>query len=120
MKTKLIATTAIAALALPAVAGAEKPAKPAKAPKTQTTKTHGFSLAGTKAQGLAVTDGKLTAPFTLDPKSANRWARTFLQLTKSDVRGDKTAELGTAGDAVIVKYVGLSSTDALQPTDRVK
>lgn len=128
MNTKLIATSAVAALAFPAAAAAERPAdKPAKpvkkekkAKKAKKAKSVGFTVGGLELSGLSVTDGKLTAPLTLDPTSANKHARTFLKLTKADVAGDKTVQLGTAADAVRIKFEGLTATDTLQPTDRVK
>jgi hypothetical protein len=128
MTTKLIATTAVAALALPAAALAERPAdKPAKpdhpakqAKKPKKAKSVGFSVGGVDLSGLTVTDGKLAGPLTLDPTSANKHARTFLQLSKTDLKGEKTVSLGTAADAVRVRYEGLTATDTIQPTDRVK
>ena len=121
MTNKLIATTALAALAFPGAALADKPAdKPAKPTKTQKAKGVGFSVGGVDLTGLTVTDGKLAGALTLDPTSVNSHARKFLELSKADVKGDKTVSLGTAGDAVVVKYVGLTATDAVKPTDRVK
>jgi hypothetical protein len=126
MKTKtILATTAIAALAVPAAAGADKPANPGSQGKGHAKRAHkvkgvGFTLAGTKVTGLSVADGKLSGPLTLDPTSANKHARTFLQLSKADVAGDKTVSLGTAGDAILVKLHGLKPGDALTATDRVK
>jgi hypothetical protein len=118
---KIIATTAMAALAFPAAAVADKPAdKPAKPTKAQKAKGVGFSVAGVDLTGLTVTDGKLAGALTLDPTSANKHARTLLDLTKTEIAGQDTVQLGTAGDAVLVRYKGLTATDALQPTDRVK
>ena len=81
----------------------------------------GFVVKGsTAATALPVTDGKLTGPLTLDPTAANNHARKFLAFSKEDLRGTKTATFGETGDEVKVRYKGLSSTDALQPTDVVK
>jgi hypothetical protein len=122
MTTKhIFATAAITALALPAAASADRPTdKPAKPPKPAKTKSVGFAVGGVDLSGLTVTDGKLAGPLTLDPTSANKHARTFLKLSKADVKSEKTVELGTAADAVLVKFHGLTATDALKPTDRVK
>lgn len=78
-----------------------------------------FVVSGTDASGLTVTDGKLAGPITLDPQLVSRGAAKLLNLTKEQVRGEDTITFGTAGDAVLVKYKGLTATDALQPTDRV-
>lgn len=78
-----------------------------------------FVLTGVDASGLTVTDGKLTGAITLDPTAANRGARALLDLTKQEIAGEDTVSFGTAGDAVRVRYRGLTATDALQPTDRV-
>ena len=84
------------------------------------SKGRGFMIAGVDVTALNVTDGKLTAPITLDPIAANRKARTLLDLTKAEIKGEDTVAVGTADDAVKVKYHGLAPTDALQPTDIVK
>jgi hypothetical protein len=122
MTTKtLIATTAAATLALPGAALADRPDdKPAKPTKPAKAKGVGFSVGGVDLSGLTVTDGKLAGALTLDPTSANKHARRFLELSKADVKGEKTVPVGTAGDAVIVKYRGLTATDTIQTTDRVK
>ena len=84
------------------------------------SKGKGFTLAGVDVANLNVTDGKLTAPIVIDPTSANRQARTLLKLTKDELRGEDTVEVGTADDAVVVKFRGLTATDTLLPTDVVK
>ncbi len=127
---KTAVATAVAALALPGLAQAKKPENPGaqgkakaeqkKTAKAQKAKGVGFTVAGVDLAGLTVTDGKLAGALTLDPTSANKHARTLLKLTKADIAGEKTVELGTVGDAVLVRFNGLSSTDALLPTDRVK
>jgi hypothetical protein len=127
MKTKLIATTAIAALAVPAAALAEKPSHAgshgkAKAQQTKKPKGVGFTLGGVDVTGFSVTEG-VVAPFSLDPTRANKHARSFFQpaLTKEFIKGEDTVEVPVAdGDEARVRYSGLSSTDALQPTDRIK
>ena len=145
MKTKTIALTAVAALALPAAAAqAGKPEEPgkqgrdtaaakqeaakergaeqkAREKKAKKPKGKGFTLKGAGLTGaLPVADGALTGTLTLDPKSANKHARTLLDLSKADLRGTATSTFGETGDEVLVKYVGLSSTDALEASDRVK
>jgi hypothetical protein len=132
MNMKLIATSAAAALAFPAAAAADKPAEPgahgkanaaeqkAKQKKQKKQKARSFTLKGVDVAGLTVTDGKLAGPVTLDPTSANRFARTFLDLTKAELKGEDTVTLGTAADAVLISYNGLTATDALQPTDTLK
>jgi hypothetical protein len=122
MTTKnIFATAAVAALAFPAAASADRPAdKPAKPAKPSKTKSVGFAVGGVDLSGLTVTDGKLAGALTLDPTSANKHARTLLKLSKADVAGEKTVEVGTAGDAVRVRFNGLSATDSILPTDRVK
>ena len=129
MKNKTIAAAALAALTLPGAALADGSDRAAEAHKKNSErkaqKSHGhkgkaFVVKGVDASGLTITDGALAGALTLDPTSANKHARTFLALSKADVKGEKTASLGTAADAVIVKYVGLTATDAILPTDRVK
>ena len=133
MNTKLIATSAAAALAFPAAAAADQPAEPGAQGKANAAeqkakqkkakkqkKTRSFTLKGVDVTGLTVTDGKLSGPVTLDPTSANRRARTLLDLTKAEIKGEDTVTLGTAADAVKISYNGLTATDALQPTDTLK
>ena len=142
MKTKTLALTAVAALALPGAAFAAKPEEPGKQGKEKAAATKGadksasakakakakdkkakgksFTLKGVGLAALPVADGALTGELTLDPTSANKHARTLLELSKTDLRGTATETFGVTGDEVVVKYVGLSETDALQPTDRVK
>ena len=123
---KLIATTAMAALAVPAAAVADKPENAGSKGKTKSaqakakTKGKGFSVKGVDLSGLTITDGKLAGALTLDPTSANKHARKLLDLTKAEIKGEDTVQLGTAGDAVIIKLNGLSTGDPIQATDRVK
>ncbi len=132
---KTAAATAVAALALPAVADAKKPADPgaqgkakaeqqrsAKAKKQSQKKAKGvgFTLSGVDLAGLTVTDGKLAGPVTLDPTAANKHARTFLKVTAEQIAGEDTVQVGTAGDAVRVRFVGLTASDTVLPTDVVK
>ena len=138
MKTKTLALTAFAALALPGAATAAKPEDPGAKGKEKAAATKGaeksaaakdkakkakgkaFTLKGVGLTALPVADGALTGELTLDPTSANKHARTLLELSKDDLGGTATETFGVTGDEVVVKYVGLSETDALQPTDRVK
>ncbi len=78
-----------------------------------------FVVSGTDVSGLSVADGALAGPITLDPQIVSRGAAKLLNLTKEQVRGEDTITFGAAGDAVEVKYKGLTAADALQPTDRV-
>lgn len=129
MKTKFIATTAIAALAVPGAALADgKPSDAGSKGKTTSQQSKskpkgvGFSLGAVDVTGFTVTDG-VVAPFSLDPTSANKHARSFFDpdLTKEFIEGEGTVQVPVAdGDTAIVRYHGLSSTDAIQPTDRIK
>ena len=125
MKTKTAALTAVAALALPAAAQATKPAEPGKdgrekAAGKQAAKTP-KKPKGVGLTALPVADGALNGTLSLDPTSANKHARTLLGLSTEDVDGTVvTQPFGVAGDQVVVKYVGLTATDALQATDVVK
>lgn len=138
-KSKTLTVAALAAMAVPAAAAAHgRPGDAGKtgrdnatqqharhqsassATKTKTPKGVAFVVKGISAAGLTVTDGKLGGPLTLDPTSANKHARDFLALTKAKLATTDTVAFGTAGDAVVVKYVGLKPTDALQATDVVK
>jgi hypothetical protein len=148
MKTRTLALTAVAALALPGAALAAKPdqvgkpedagkqghekaaatkgaeksaaAKAKAEAKEKKAKGKGFALKGVGLATLPVADGALTGELTLDPTSANKHARTLLELSKDDLGGTATETFGTTGDEVVVKYVGLTATDALSATDRVK
>ena len=94
---------------------AEKQAK-----RTKKAKGVGFALSGVGLTSLPVADGALTGPLTLDVTSANKHARTLLDITKTDIDGTSTFPVGTSGDEVVVRFEGLTATDALQATDRVK
>lgn len=125
MKTKTLTAVSIAALAVPGAALAEGKGKGHGKSQTKSSHAKGpkakaFTIQGVDAANLTVTDGKLAGPLTLDPTSANKHARVALELTKTELRGEDTVTFGDQGDAVLVKYVGLQSTDALQPTDKVK
>ena len=78
---KTAVATAVAALAIPAAAQAEKPANPGsqgKAKQSQPkTQKVGFVLSGTGLAGQTGTTA-LTDPFTLDLVSANKHARNAL------------------------------------------
>ena len=92
-----------------------------KTKKAKKTKGVGFTLSGTGITGaLPVGDGALTDALTLDVLSANKHARTFLDLDKAAIEGSDTFPVGTAGDEVVVKLDGLTEGEALQATDRVK
>ena len=127
---KTIAAATLAALALPGAALADGSDRAAEAHKQnaerksqkakKAPKGKAFVVKGVDASGLTVTDGALAGALTLDPTSANQHARKKLELTKAALRGEDTVSFGTAGDKVLVKYVGLQSTDTLAPTDVVK
>ena len=131
IKTKTTAAAALAALALPTAALAEgshgKSADAHKrhaehqAQKSKRVKSKAFVVSGVDLANLAVnTESELTGPLTLDPTSANKHARKVLELTKTELRGEDTVTFGEADDKVVLRYVGLQSTDAILPTDRVK
>jgi hypothetical protein len=131
MKTKTLTAVTLAALTVPGAALADGSDRAAEAHKknserhAQKSHNHGpkakaFVVKGVDAENLAVTDGALAGPLTLDPTSANKHARRALELTKTELRGEDTVTFGTAGDKLVIKYVGLQSTDALQATDVVK
>ena len=130
MKTKTTTAVALAALAVPGTALAEKPAEPGKQGRDKAAErqgaTHGKArsralvVRGVDVANLTVTDGKLAGAITLDPISANRHARRVLELSKAKLRSGDTITLGEAGDAVVVRYVGLSSSDELRDTDIVR
>ena len=90
----------------------------------------GFALAGTKVGGLAVTDGRLTAPLTLDPTAANKHARKLLGIDRAFIQGTETTEVPVAaeGDEAKVRFVGVTDGNAdgkvdaadVLPTDRVR
>ena len=126
---KTIAAATLAAIALPGAALADGSDRAAEAHKKNSErkaqKTHGpkakaFVVKGVDAANLTVTDGALAGALTLDPTSANKHARKALELTKTELRGEDTVTFGTAGDKLVIKYVGLQAADALQPTDKVK
>jgi hypothetical protein len=77
-----------------------------------------FVIAGVDGSGVPTADGPLAGPITLDPVRANRGAKKFLELTKTELRGEDTVTFGTAGDEVDVRYVGLEP-GPVQPTDIV-
>jgi hypothetical protein len=80
----------------------------------------GFTLSGIGLTSLPVANGELTGPLTLDVTSANKHARRFLDLTREEIAGTQTFAVGSANDDVRVRFVGLTATDTLQATDRVK
>ena len=115
IKTKTTTVAALAALTLPSAALAHG------GDKGKHRGHHGghggVVLAGTDVSGLAVTDGKLTGPLTLDPVFASRKALRTFGLTREKVKSEETIQVGAAGDDVRVKYKGLEATDAIAPTD---
>ncbi len=122
-------TAGLALLATPAFAdrpadagkkGQEKAAAQQAKQQSRQQKGVGFTLSGTGLTSLPVADGALTGPLTLDVTSANKHARTLLGLSKDAMAGTGTSSVGTTGDKVVVRFDGLSATDALQATDRVK
>ena len=125
MKTKTLTAVSIAALAVPGAALAEGKGKGHGKSQTKSSHAKGpkgkaFTIQGVDVSAIPVTDGKLTGALTLDPTSANKHARVALELTKAELKGEDTVSFGKADDAVLIKYVGLKSTDSLQPTDKVK
>jgi hypothetical protein len=138
MKTTTTAAAALAAIALPGAAlahdgekergskgrehaGAKHAERDGEhAPRRHHSKGRAFVVRGVDLSDLSVTDGKLAGALKLDPTAANRHARKLLGLTKAKLAGGDIVALGGTGDAVRVKYHGLTATDALQPTDVVK
>ena len=125
IKTKTLTAAALTALAVPGAALADGSAKShgksSEAKSHQKPKGKAFTVKGVDFGGATLnSDSELTGPITLDPTSANKHARKALELTKTELRGEDTVTFGEADDKVIVKYVGLQSTDALLPTDKVK
>ena len=138
IKTKTTAAAALAVLAVPAAALAHgKPDEErgqanadAKQQRNDDRRDdrrghrghrRGFELKGIGVTGaLPLTDGKLTGAITLDPTQANKGARRFLELTRDELRGTDTVPVGTAGDAVRLRFKGLEEGAALLATDKVK
>jgi hypothetical protein len=136
-KTTAILTTAGFAI-FAAPAAAERPENPGKqgrdvaakqqvkqdekrSAKAKKAKGVGFTLSGTGLTGaFPVADGALSGVLNLDVTSANKHARTFLSLDKAEIAGTQTFPVGTSGDKVVVKFDGLTATDTLVATDRVK
>ena len=95
----------------PGKQGRDKAAAKQDAAKSHAKKPKGksFTLKGVGLAELPVTDGALTGALTLDPTNANKHARTPLTLTKADLRGTATETFGETGDAVEVRYKGLTA-----------
>jgi hypothetical protein len=131
LKSTAVAT-AIAALAVPSAAFAadDNDHKAKGHGKAKKAKSVGFALSGTELTGLNVTDGKAAGPFTLDLTSANKHARAFLGLTKTQIQGDDTTSIPVASDDTFrLRLNGVTDgadagTDVsladVLPTDRVK
>lgn len=119
-RTTALLTAGFALAAAPALADRPDGAGGNGKSKTPASKGVGFTVAGVDLTGLSVTDGALTGALSLDPTSANSHARSFLGLTRAELNGEDLVSFGTSGDKVLVRYVGLASTDVVQPTDRVK
>ena len=133
MLKKTATLTAIAALAVPALATADKPADAGSKGKTQSAaakskqKGVGFTAAGLWVSGFdgLTTDSKEqrdVSDFTLNLTSANKHARTFLGLaTKPSSETPVSKEIDAAtGDKAVIRLIGFDSTDVIDATDRVK
>ena len=137
MKTKILALTAVAALAVPAAAQAVKPAEPGKkgrdnaAQKQSATKKVGFSFAGLigatgAPEATQVTGTQFwtlaTDPFSLDLESANLHARRALGITSAAFDGTTLTEIdeGSTTDQFRLKLVGYDTGEAPDAGDRVK
>jgi hypothetical protein len=137
--TAIITAAGFAAFATPALA--ERPKEPgkqgrenaaqqqtkqaekraAKDKKAKKAKGVGFTLSGVGLTGaLPVSDGALSGVLNLDVTSANKHARTLLGLDAAEIAGTGTFPVGASGDKVIVKLDGLTASDSLLATDRVK
>ncbi len=141
MKNKLVALTAVAALAAPAAAQASKPAEPGKkghttaAAKKQAPKSQkvGFTLSGvlsstgtdfpTFTAGTGDNTGKssFTDSFQVDLLSANKHARTALEIQKSAIEGTgvTTHEFSNT-DFFLLTYEGFGEDKTLAAGDQVK
>ena len=133
MKNKILALTAVAALAVPAAAQAAKPADKGKsqAPKAQKV---GFSVAGllsaegtdfpTFTAGTGDNTGKssFTDSFQTDLLSANKHARTVLEIQKSAITGTGVTTLDdfSGTDFFVLSYNGFGEDKTLAAGDRVK
>lgn len=131
MKTKILALTAVAALALPAAAQAGKPTDPGKhgrdnaAQKQSASKTKkvGFSLSGLLVQGetfptfTAAGDRFTVGAFELDLLSANKHARSALGIQKSAITGTGVTLLdGFAADdsfRLVVEGIADAANDGI-------
>ena len=139
MKTKILALTAVTALAVPAAAQAVKPADPGKngrdkAAQKQSankTKTVGFSFAGligaTGAPDATQVAGTefwtlTTDPFSLDLESANLHARRALGITSAAFEGTTLTEIdeGSTTDRFRLTLVGYDTGEEPDAGDRVK
>ena len=131
MKTKILALSAVAALAVPAAAQAGKPSDPGKhgrdnaaqkqsASKKSTPRTQkvGFSLSGLLVQGetfptfTATGDRFTVGTFELDLLSANKHARSALGIQKSAITGTGVTTLDdfAANDSFRLVVEGITDT----------
>ncbi len=145
MKTKTLALTAVAALALPAASQAAKPAEPGKngrdnaAAKQQSTKTKkvGYTLAGVLVanEDFPTFNGgpeafSFAAPFELDLTSANKHARLAADpdIAKATIEGTGVTLLDdfATGDTFKLNVVGITDagndgiSNDLAAGDRIK
>jgi hypothetical protein len=137
---KTTAAIAIAALAVPAAAQADKPEnagskgheKAQQQTKRQGKKSEqrfrgvGFTVRGLDYKGPAPTESRESqtiSQFSLDITSANRHARRYLGLTdrpsKREAAQDRSINDTYDGKAII-RLVGFEQGDTITPDDRVK
>jgi hypothetical protein len=120
---KTTAAVAVAALALPAAAQADRPQDPGSKGKTRSaeakagqqkgkkTKGVGFSVSGVALEGLALDQAGtgVAGPFSLDLTSASGHALKALELAKGDVAKQEAVAIpAVAGDAVKVSFEGVT------------
>ena len=126
-KTALVA--AVAALAVPAAAQADKPEKTGKenaAAKKAKTKGVGFTVGGLYVSGFDLTKSgeQELSSFTLKVTSANKHARQYLGLatkeTKPSEESPREETITVTDDKAIVTFVGFEENDTLDSTDLVK
>jgi hypothetical protein len=142
MKNKLVALTAVVALAAPAAAQAAKPAEPGKkghttaAAKKQAPKSQkvGFTLRGvlstagadfptfTAGTGENADKSSFTDSFQVDLLSANKHARTALEIQKSAIEGTGVTTLDgfSSTDLFLLSYEGFGEDKTLAAGDQVK
>ena len=127
---KTAVATAVATLAIPAAAQADKPADAGSKGKAKQSqpKQVGFTVGGLYTSGLTLPlleqrdeDQTVSGPLILQVTSANKHAREFLVFTKANKPSKerpKSRTITLTNDTV--RFVGFDADDVLDATDRVK